>query len=54
MFGIMKENKELKQKVEELETLILIRQVEIFNLQAQINEMKKEKNVEIIRETSEN
>lgn len=43
MFGIMKENKELKQKVEELETLILIRQVEIFNLQTQIDEMKKEK-----------
>lgn len=43
MFGTMKENKELKQKVEELETLILIKQVEIFNLQTQIDEMKKEK-----------
>lgn len=43
MFGIIKENKELKQKVEELETLILIRQVEIFNLQSQIDEIKKEK-----------
>ncbi|MDH1334963.1 hypothetical protein N5D77_12090 [Comamonas thiooxydans] len=43
MFGIIKENKELKQKIEELETLVLIRQLEIFNLEWQIDEMKKEK-----------
>lgn len=43
MFGIIKENKELKQKIEELETLVLIRQLEIFNLEWKIDEMQKEK-----------
>ncbi|WKL16828.1 hypothetical protein QYQ99_04665 [Comamonas testosteroni] len=42
MFGIIKENKELKQKIEELETLVLIRQLEIFNLEWKIDEMQKE------------
>lgn len=46
MFKIIKENKELKQKVEELETLVLIRQLEIFNLKWQIDEIKKEKEKE--------
>ena len=43
MFGIIKENKELKQKIEELETLVLIIKLEIFNLEWKIDEMQKEK-----------
>ena len=42
MFGIIKENKELKQKIEELETLVLIIKLEIFNLEWKIDEMQKE------------